>query len=109
VLASSALMKNSAILVNSARGAIVQEEPLVEALRTKKIAGAGLDVFTTEPLPAGHVLTQLSNVVLTPHLAGITPEALEACLQLAIANVWDFLKGTPANVVVAPKSRSSSS
>jgi phosphoglycerate dehydrogenase-like enzyme len=103
------LMKNSAILVNSARGAIVQEEPLVEALRTKKIAGAGLDVFTTEPLPAGHVLTQLSNVVLTPHLAGITPEALEAGLQLAIANVWDFLKGTPANVVVAPKSRSSSS
>jgi phosphoglycerate dehydrogenase-like enzyme len=98
------LMKNSAILLNSARGAIVQEEALVEALRTKKIAGAGLDVFTTEPLPAGHVLTQLSNVVLTPHLAGITREALEAGFELAIANVWNFLKGTPANIVVAPKS-----
>jgi D-3-phosphoglycerate dehydrogenase len=98
------LMRNSAILLNSARGAIVEEEALVEALRTKKIAGAGLDVFTTEPLPAGHLLTQLSNVVLTPHLAGITPEALDAGLQLAIANVWDFLEGKPANIVVAPKS-----
>ena len=94
------LMKNSAILVNTARGAVVDEEALVDALLTKRIAGAGLDVFTTEPMPAGHALKKLSNVVLTPHSAGVTPEALEAGLQLAVANVWSFLTGRPANVVV---------
>jgi len=94
------LMKNSAILVNTARGAIVDEGALVEALLTKRIAGAGLDVFTTEPMPVGHALRKLSNVVLTPHSAGVTPEALEAGLQLAVENVWSFLAGRPANVIV---------
>ena len=95
------LMKNSAILVNTARGALVEEGALVDALLTKRIAGAGLDVFTMEPMPAGHALTTLPNVVLTPHSAGVTPEALEAGLQLAVANVWSFLSGRPANVVVS--------
>jgi phosphoglycerate dehydrogenase-like enzyme len=94
------LMKNSAILVNTARGAVMDEGALVDALLTNRIAGAGLDVFTTEPMPAGHALKKLSNVVLTPHSAGVTPEALEAGLQLAVANVWSFLAGRPANVVV---------
>ncbi|MDP8982783.1 MAG: hydroxyacid dehydrogenase [Acidobacteriota bacterium] len=94
------LMKPSALLINTARGAIVEEAALVDALGTKRIAGAGLDVFTSEPLPPGHPLTQLPNVVLTPHSAGITPEALEAGLQMAIENVWSFLAGNPANVVV---------
>jgi len=98
------LMKNSAILVNTARGAIVDEGALVDALLTKRIAGAGLDVFTTEPMPAGHALRKLSDVVLTPHSAGVTPEALEAGLQLAVENVWSFLAGRPANVVVATQS-----
>ncbi|HEY3455817.1 MAG TPA: hydroxyacid dehydrogenase [Bryobacteraceae bacterium] len=98
------LMKNSAILVNTARGAIVDEGALVDALLTKRIAGAGLDVFTTEPMPAGHALRKLSNVVLTPHSAGVTPEALEAGLQLAVENVWSFLAGRPANVVVPTQS-----
>jgi phosphoglycerate dehydrogenase-like enzyme len=93
------LMKQSAILVNTARGAIIDEAALLDALATKRIAGAGLDVFTTEPLPAGHPLTVLSNVVLTPHSAGITPEALEAGLQMAVSNVWSFLEGNPVNVV----------
>jgi phosphoglycerate dehydrogenase-like enzyme len=94
------LMKPSALLINTARGAIVEEAALVDALGTKRIAGAGLDVFTSEPLPPDHPLTQLPNVVLTPHSAGITPEALEAGLQMAIENVWSFLAGNPANVVV---------
>jgi phosphoglycerate dehydrogenase-like enzyme len=94
------LMKPSALLINTARGAIVEEAALVDALGTKRIARAGLDVFTSEPLPPGHPLTQLPNVVLTPHSAGITPEALEAGLQMAIENVWSFLAGNPANVVV---------
>ena len=95
-----AKMKPSAILINTARGAIVDEEAMVEALIENRIAGAGLDVFETEPLPSGHPLTRLENVVLTPHSAGVTPEALEAGLQLSIENVWSFLEGLPANVVV---------
>ena len=77
-----ALMKPTAILVNTARGAIIDEGALVEALTAGTIAGAGLDVFEKEPLPQGHPLTRLDNVVLTPHSAGVTPEALEAGLQL---------------------------
>jgi phosphoglycerate dehydrogenase-like enzyme len=99
------LMKPSAILINTARGAIVDEGALLEALRAKRIRAAGIDVFAAEPLPAGHALTNLPNVVLTPHSAGITPEALEAGLQLAVANVKSFLEGNPANVVAGPEQR----
>jgi phosphoglycerate dehydrogenase-like enzyme len=95
-------MKRSAILVNTARGAIVDEAALIHALSAGHIAAAGLDVFSAEPLPAGHSLTRLPNVVLTPHSAGITPEALEAGLQLSVANVRSYLEGSPANVVAAP-------
>jgi phosphoglycerate dehydrogenase-like enzyme len=94
------LMKRSAILVNTARGPIVNEADLIEALRERRIAGAGLDVFDVEPLPSGHPLTKLDNVVLTPHCAGITPEVLEAGLALAIENIESFLSGKPQNVVV---------
>src|SRR5258708_133340 len=94
-----ALMKPTALLINTARGAIVDEAALVEALSTNRIAAAGLDVFTTEPLPLGHALTNLPTAVLTPHSAGITPDALEAGLQLAIENVQSFLAGHPANIV----------
>jgi D-3-phosphoglycerate dehydrogenase / 2-oxoglutarate reductase len=82
-----ALMKQSAILINTARGAIVDEPALLDALAGGRIAGAGLDVFTVEPLPPGHALTLLPNVVLTPHCAGITPEALEAGLRMAVAQI----------------------
>lgn len=90
--AQFALMKPGAILLNTARGAIVQEPALLEALQTRRIAGAGLDVFTVEPLPPGHAFTKLPNVVLTPHCAGITPEALEAGLRMAVENIWTFLE-----------------
>jgi D-3-phosphoglycerate dehydrogenase len=99
------MMKTSAILINTARGAIVDEDALVEALSARRISGAGLDVFETEPLPQGHQLTRLSNVVLTPHSAGVSPEVLEAGLQLAVENVWNYLKGKPTNVVAPPKPR----
>jgi len=94
-------MRPSAVLINTARGAIVDEEALLDALTTNRIAGAGLDVFEAEPLPDGHPLTRLDNVVLTPHSAGVTPEALEAGLKLSIDNVWNFLDGRPTNVVVS--------
>jgi len=89
--AQFALMKPGAILINTARGGIVDEAALIEALSTGRIGGAGLDVFATEPLPAGHALTKLDNVVLTPHCAGITPEAMEAGLRMAVENIWAFL------------------
>ena len=86
------LMKSTAILVNTARGAIVDEAALIEALSTKRIAAAGLDVFTNEPASHGAPLALLPNVVLTPHSAGITPEALEAGLQMAVENVRRFFE-----------------
>jgi D-3-phosphoglycerate dehydrogenase len=92
-------MKPSAILINTARGAIVGEPMLIEALEARRIAGAGLDVFATEPLPASHPLTRLGNVVLSPHCAGITPEALEAGLATAVENIWAFLAGAPQHTV----------
>jgi phosphoglycerate dehydrogenase-like enzyme len=94
------LMKPTAVFINTARGRIVREPDLSEALLTNRIAGAGLDVFETEPLPANSPFFSLSNVVLTPHSAGITPEATEAGLALAIENVFAWLAGRPMNVVV---------
>jgi D-3-phosphoglycerate dehydrogenase len=96
------LMKPTALFINTARGAITDEKALVEALEKKQIAAAGLDVFQTEPLPKGHPLTRLPNVVITPHSGGITKEALEAGLQLSIDNVFAFLEGKPQHVVAGP-------
>ena len=94
-----ALMRPHAILVNVSRGPIVVEEDLVAALRAGRIAGAGLDVFATEPLPAGHPLTTLPNVVLTPHAGWSTREARARLLQSPIDNIRAFLNGHPRNVV----------
>ena len=94
-----AMMKPGAIFINTARGRIVVEHDLVEALRSTRIAGAGLDVFETEPLPADSPLRLLPNVVLTPHAAGITREATEAGLAMAIDNVLAFRAGAPLRVV----------
>jgi len=93
------MMKPGAIFINTARGRIVVEKDLVQALKNQRIAGAGLDVFETEPLPADSPLRLLPNVVLTPHSAGITREATEAGLAMAIGNVLSFRAGTPIHVV----------
>lgn len=90
-----ARMKPSAILVNTARGAIVDEGALIQALCAGRIAGAGLDVFTEEPLPRGAAILDAPNVVVSPHCAGITPEALEAGLALAVENIRAFFSGRP--------------
>jgi phosphoglycerate dehydrogenase-like enzyme len=94
-----ALMKPGAILINTARGAIVDEAALLAALSEGRIFGAGLDVFTVEPLPPAHPLMRLANVTITPHCAGITPEAMEAGLTMAVENIAAFLAGRPQNVV----------
>jgi D-3-phosphoglycerate dehydrogenase len=78
------LLKPGAIFINTARGAIVDEEALIEALQAQRIGHAGLDVFTTEPLPPGHPLTQLPNVTLTAHAAFATREASERLLRTAL-------------------------
>jgi D-3-phosphoglycerate dehydrogenase len=93
------MLKAGAILVNTARGALIDEASLVEWLREKRIAGAGLDVFETEPLPAGHPLATLPNVLLTPHCGGMTPESNLIGLDMAVENIENFLKATPTHVV----------
>ena len=94
------VMKDTAILVNTARGQVVNEAELIEALGGGQIAGAGLDVFESEPLPENHPLAALSNVVMTPHSGGVTAEALEAGLRLSIENVFAALAGNPQHRVV---------
>jgi phosphoglycerate dehydrogenase-like enzyme len=87
------LMKPTAYLINTARGPIVDEAAMVAALRDQRIAGAGLDVFDEEPLPPGHPLAALSNVVLTPHLGWPTDEAYARFAEAAADVLFAHLEG----------------
>jgi D-3-phosphoglycerate dehydrogenase / 2-oxoglutarate reductase len=97
-----AAMKKTAILINTGRGALVERDALLDALKQNRIAGAGLDVFHEEPLKADDPILALPNVVLSPHNAGQTPEVIRDGLLRAVANVETFLQGAPTDVVVAP-------
>ena len=87
------LMKPSAIIVNTARGAVIDQDALVEALRDGVIAGAGLDVFAVEPLDPAHPLTRLSNVVLLPHIGSASMGTRLGMAELACRNLLEALEG----------------
>lgn len=94
-------MKPDAILINTSRGPIVDEEALIQALRRGTIAGAGLDVFDREPLPADHPLRKLPNTLLTAHIGGRTRENFLARYRDALEDVLAFLEGKPIRVIAA--------
>jgi len=99
--AELALMKPTAYLVNTSRGPIVDEAALAEHLRAGRIAGAGLDVYSVEPLPPGDALRTLPNTVLTPHLGYVTERTYRTFYREAAEDVAAFLAGHPVRVLTA--------
>ncbi len=93
------LMKPSAYLINTSRGPIVEEAALLAALREKKIAGAGLDVFDVEPLPLDHPLRKMDNVVITPHLGYVSEQNYRAYFAGVVEDISAFLDGKPVRVI----------
>lgn len=98
-----ALMQPHAYFITTARGLIHNEEALVQALREKKIAGAGLDVWGKEPPPADHPLMQFDNVIVTAHTAGVTREARANMGKIAAEQILDALDGRPVTRIVNPQ------
>ncbi len=95
-----AQMKPGAILINTARGGLIDEAALLQSLEQGHLGGAGLDVFETEPLPPTHPLLRFPNVVATPHIAAGTRDALSAKMQAVFANLLRYTNGEPLKNVV---------
>jgi glycerate dehydrogenase len=93
------LMKPTAFLINAARGPLVREEDLAEALKAGTIAGAALDVVWTEPIRAGNPLLEARNCIITPHIAWASLEARRRLMKTTAENIGSFLSGKPQNVV----------
>ncbi|WP_298179976.1 D-2-hydroxyacid dehydrogenase family protein [Saccharomonospora sp.] len=97
--AELAAMKPTALLVNTSRGPIVEEDALIRALRQNVIGGAALDVYDEEPLPADHPLRTLPNAVLTPHIGFVTRDVYEVFYRDAVADIAAYQKGAPIRVL----------
>jgi len=93
------LMKCTSFLINTSRGSVLDEIAVAEALNNRRIAGAGLDVLSTEPPSSQNPLLTARNCIITPHIAWATAEARERLMQIAVANIRSFLNGRPTNVV----------
>jgi len=96
-----ATMKPSAFLINTGRGPLVVEQELADALNAGRIAGAGLDVLSTEPPPAGNPLFTAKNCLITPHIAWATHASRARLMDIVAENIRAFLAGSPRNVVNA--------
>jgi len=96
-------MKKDAFLVNTSRGGILDESALIQCLKEKRIAGAGLDVFAREPLEKDHLLKTLDNVILTPHTAALTRECVNRLAVEAVQAVLDFFRSKKPNSMVNPE------
>ncbi|THV07682.1 D-isomer specific 2-hydroxyacid dehydrogenase [Dendrothele bispora CBS 962.96] len=97
--ADLALMKPTAILINTSRGPLVDEKALLEVLQNKKIAGAGLDVFDQEPLPLDHPLRKLTNVTLSPHNAYVNDTSYKVWWPQTVDNIQKYLEGKPVRLL----------
>jgi phosphoglycerate dehydrogenase-like enzyme len=97
------LMKPTALLVNTSRGPLIDEASLLQALTQNRIAGAALDVFDTEPLPAAHPLRTLLNVVATPHVGYVCRENYKLFYGDAVEDIQAWLKGSPVRTLPEPK------
>ncbi|AEE92268.1 Phosphoglycerate dehydrogenase [Tepidanaerobacter acetatoxydans Re1] len=97
------LMKPTAYLINTARAGLIDQEALTNALKNKKIAGAGLDVFWEEPLPENSEFLELDNVTLTTHIAGTTKEALTRSPELLVRDIEKFLSEGKADFIINPE------
>ena len=95
-----AAAKPGMVLVNTSRGKVIEERALIEALQTGRIKGAALDVFATEPLPPGHPLTKLENVVLSPHMGALSQEAGDRLSDSVARQVRDILEGRPPECLI---------
>jgi phosphoglycerate dehydrogenase-like enzyme len=93
------LMKPSAYLINTARGPIVDEDALLDMLKQRKIAGAGLDTYSVEPLPVDHPFRKLDNVILTPHLGYVTEEGYRKYYADMVEDILGWMDGKPVRVI----------
>lgn len=100
--AELALMKRSALLINTSRAAIVDEDALLYALQNGLIAGAGVDVFAEEPLPAGHVLRSVPNLLATPHIGYVCDSNYQGYFSESVENIHAFLQGRPLRRLQVP-------
>lgn len=98
--AQIALMKSTAVIINVGRGAVIDEPALIDALQKKKIRGAALDVFITEPLPENHPFWRMENVLLSPHSADNLPDSREQAVEFFVENFERFRKGEPLQNIV---------